>query len=154
MVQCSNRSHPLLIVQYPYGKPLKLALDMQGVIGFNANGTRIRYATQTEPAASGSPCFALDWTLVALHHYGDPLFGHPSYNQGVPIGMIRDRLIRLGKADALGGAAVIGCPQRHSSARPTNLARSAAPFHVASLRKRFLRFWHANMVSFLAPPRQ
>jgi hypothetical protein len=94
---------PLIIAQYPYGKPLKLALDMEGVIGFNANGTRVRYATQTDPAASGSPCFTLDWTLVALHHYGDPFFGHPSYSQGIPIGMIRDRLARLGKADVLGG---------------------------------------------------
>ena len=94
---------PLLIVQYPYGKPLTLALDMQAVIGHNANGTRVRYATRTDPAASGSPCFSLDWTLVALHHYGDPLFGHPSHSQGVPIGMIRDRLARRGKTDALGG---------------------------------------------------
>jgi hypothetical protein len=94
---------PLLIMQHPYSKPLTLALDMQGVIGLNANGTRVRYATHLEPGASGSPCFTLDWTLAALHHYGDPLFGHPCCSQGVPIGMIRDRLVRLGKADALGG---------------------------------------------------
>jgi hypothetical protein len=74
------------------------------VIGLNANGTRVRYATHLESGASGSPCFTLDWTLAALHHYGDPLFGHPSRSQGVPIGMIRDRLVRLGKADAFGGA--------------------------------------------------
>jgi hypothetical protein len=94
---------PLLVMQHPYGKPLTMALDVNGVIGLNANGTRIRYATHLEPGASGSPCFTLDWNLVALHQYGDPLFQHPNCVQGVPIRMIRDRLVRLGKADALGG---------------------------------------------------
>jgi hypothetical protein len=93
---------PLLIAQHPDGSPLKLALDTEGVIGQNANQTRVRYATNTEPGSSGSPCFDLTWGLVALHHYGDPAFGHPRYNQGVPINLIRDRLKRLGKDGALG----------------------------------------------------
>jgi len=94
---------PLLIAQHPDGSPLKLALDTEGVIGENANHTRVRYATNTEPGSSGSPCFDLNWGLVALHHYGDPAFGHPKYNQGVPINLIRERLKRLGKDGALGG---------------------------------------------------
>jgi hypothetical protein len=63
---------PLLIAQHPDGSPLKLALDTQGVLGFNGNATRIRYATNTDRGSSGSPCFNMDWTLVALHHMGDP----------------------------------------------------------------------------------
>ncbi len=94
---------PLLIAQHPDGSPLKLALDTEAVIGENANHTRVRYATNTEPGSSGSPCFDLSWGLVALHHYGDPAFGHAKYNQGIPINLIRERLKRLGKDEALGG---------------------------------------------------
>jgi hypothetical protein len=95
----------LFIVQHPQGEPLKLALDTGAVLGGNANGTRVRYRTNTEPGSSGSPCFDHDWHLVALHHYGDPAFGHPRYNQGVPIAAVRDLLQSRGKAGALGGAA-------------------------------------------------
>lgn len=95
---------PLIILQHPRGAPLKAALDTQGVIGENANRTRVRYKANTEAGSSGSPCFDMDLTLVALHHYGDPAFHHqPGYNQGIPIRMIRDRLQRVGKVAALGG---------------------------------------------------
>jgi hypothetical protein len=96
---------PLLIAQHPDGQPLKLAIDTEGVIGLNANGTRLRYATNTEPGASGSPCFDMDWRLIALHHYGDPAYQQPRYNQGVPIGTIHRRLSHRGKLDALDGPA-------------------------------------------------
>jgi hypothetical protein len=95
---------PLMIAQHPDGKPLKLALDTESVIGVNALQTRVRYATNTEAGSSGSPVFDLDWNLVALHHLGDPAYDHPpAYNQGVPIDKIRERVARSGKADALGG---------------------------------------------------
>lgn len=95
---------PLMIAQHPDGKPLKLAIDTESVIGVNINRTRVRYATNTEAGSSGSPVFDLDWKLVALHHLGDPAYDHPAaYNQGVPIDKIRDRLAKTGKADALGG---------------------------------------------------
>jgi Trypsin-like peptidase domain len=87
---------PLLIVQHPDGAPMKLALDTDAVIGTNANGTRIRYTTNTDPGSSGSPCFSMDWDLVALHHYGDPAWAAPKFNQGVPIGMIRSRIVARG----------------------------------------------------------
>jgi hypothetical protein len=93
---------PLMIVQHPDGSPLKLALDTEGIIGLNANGTRVRYATNTEPGSSGSPCFDLDWNLIALHQYGDRNYGHPRYNQGVPVNLIQARLTDAGKADVLG----------------------------------------------------
>jgi Trypsin-like peptidase domain/Effector-associated domain 1 len=96
---------PVLIAQHPSGRPLELALDTDAIIGLNGNGTRVRYATNTERGSSGSPCFGLDWTLIALHHYGDPVYDHPKFNQGIPIHLIRDRLRRMGRATALGSNA-------------------------------------------------
>jgi hypothetical protein len=91
-----ERSMPLLIAQHPDGSPLKLALDTQSVISVNSNGTRVRYATNTDRGSSGSPCFNMDWEVVALHHMGDPAWRMPKFNQGVPIGIVRKRL--AGKA--------------------------------------------------------
>ena len=99
----------IIIAQHPDGAPMKLALDTDAVNkekGFwlNVPQTRLRYATNTEGGSSGSPCFDFNWHLIALHHYGDPKFSRRGdWNQGVPIGPIRARLARLGKADALGG---------------------------------------------------
>ncbi|MBA4065530.1 MAG: serine protease [Isosphaera sp.] len=95
---------PLMIAQHPDGKPLKLAVDTEAVIGVTAGGLRVRYATTTEAGSSGSPVFDLDWNLVALHHLGDPAYDHPpAYNQGVPIDKVRARVAAAGKAAALGG---------------------------------------------------
>jgi V8-like Glu-specific endopeptidase len=94
---------PLMIAQHPDGKPLKLAVDTESVIGVNPNRTRVRYATNTEPGSSGSPVFDLEWNLVALHHFGDPAYDHPpAYNQGVPIDLIQQRIAAQGKAGILG----------------------------------------------------
>ncbi len=90
--QALRKDMPLIIAQHPDGSPLKLALDMHSVISVNDNGTRVRYATNTERGSSGSPCFDMDWSLVALHHLGDPAWQKPKFNQGVPAGMIRKRL--------------------------------------------------------------
>jgi hypothetical protein len=93
---------PILIVQHPEGAPMKLAMDTQAVIGLNGNGTRIRYRTNTEGGSSGSPAFSMDWDLVALHHYGDPQWQHPLFNQGVPIDLIRRRIDANGFGNMLG----------------------------------------------------
>lgn len=89
---------PLMILQHPDGAPLKLALDTQAILAVNGNGTRIRYATNTDPGSSGSPCFTLDWDLVALHHFGDPAWRDPKFNQGVPVGKIRHLLDARGRS--------------------------------------------------------
>src|SRR4051812_46591801 len=94
---------PILIVQHPEGSPMKLAMDTQAVIGLNGNGTRINYRTNTDPGSSGSPVFSMDWDLVALHHSGDPAWVNPTYNQGVPIELVRQRIEASGFANALGG---------------------------------------------------
>jgi hypothetical protein len=100
----------LQILQHPRSASLKLATATDGVIGLNTNGTRLRYATETEEGSSGPPCFNMDWGLIALHHLGDPGFRpgdrqptRPKYNQGIPIGKIRDLLARRQKANVLGG---------------------------------------------------
>jgi hypothetical protein len=82
-----------LILQHPSHDRLKLAVNMEAMIGPNANGTRIRYRTNTEEGSSGSPCFGAGWELIGLHHSGDPRV-RPTYNQGIPITRIRDRLLR------------------------------------------------------------
>ena len=57
----------------------------RGGLSVNANGTRVRYANNTDPGSSGSPVFDIQWNLVALHHFGDPAFHQaPTYNQGIP----------------------------------------------------------------------
>jgi hypothetical protein len=93
---------PILIVQHPEGTPMKLALDTQAVIGMNGNKTRLRYRTNTDPGSSGSPVFTMDWDIVALHHYGDPKYLNPLFNQGVPIELIRQHIDKAGFGNTLG----------------------------------------------------
>jgi len=90
---------PLFIVQHPEGAPLKLAMDTKAIIGFNANQTRVRYRTNTEKGASGSPCFNNQWQLVALHHSGIVEF-----NEGIPTHLIAALLKQRGKWPLPGGS--------------------------------------------------
>jgi hypothetical protein len=82
----------MLIIQHPAADPLKLAMDTEAVIGEKFGGLRLRYRTNTDHGSSGAPCLSMDWKLVALHHLGDPALGTPVYNQGIPIGLIRDSI--------------------------------------------------------------
>jgi hypothetical protein len=98
---------PLLIVQHPEAAPLKLAVDMSGVIGLNGNATRLKYKVNTEGGSSGAPCFNAMWELVALHHSGDPNFDRdhkPEYNEGIPIAAILDLLTARGKRNHVAAA--------------------------------------------------
>ena len=75
----------VFIVQHPQGGPLALA---SGVVEKPVpGGLRIRYDANTEAGSSGSPVFDASLNLVSLHHAGDPNW-QPSYNQGIPIGLI------------------------------------------------------------------
>jgi hypothetical protein len=82
---------PLFIVQHPQGAPLQLALNGK-VLGVHGDGRRVRYTTNTQAGSSGSPVFDQRWNLVALHHSGDPRSLLPTYNEGIPIKLIVDRL--------------------------------------------------------------
>jgi hypothetical protein len=98
----------VLIAQHPSGWPMKVAFDTDALNQangrwLNANGTRVRYATNTLGGSSGSPVFDLEWNLIALHHYGDPALGHEArFNQGVPAHLIRKHLEKANKAGSLG----------------------------------------------------
>ncbi|MDF5733494.1 MAG: effector-associated domain EAD1-containing protein [Rhizonema sp. PD38] len=89
---------PLSILQHPKGGPLKLAFDTDAIISVNENYTIVRYKTNTEGGSSGSPCFNINWDLVALHHMG--LEGQ--YNAGTPFSTICSRLERKSLLEALG----------------------------------------------------
>jgi hypothetical protein len=95
----------LYIVQHADGAPLKVAIDSEAVLGVNGARTRVRYATNTEPGSSGSPCFGPDWQWVAVHHAGDPRypsFGVAEYNQGIPVAAIRNATRARGTDTAFG----------------------------------------------------
>jgi hypothetical protein len=78
----------LAILQHPDSAPLKLALGMEQTIAINGVGNRIRYTIPTLPGSSGSPVFDSEWTLLALHHSGDPSTIKPEYNEAIPIANI------------------------------------------------------------------
>jgi hypothetical protein len=89
---------PLFIIQHPSAEPLKLALDTDAILNENANKTRVRYATNTEPGSSGSPCFDQQWNFIAVHHSGDPGSPdhRPGYNEGIPAPAIVSHLATKG----------------------------------------------------------
>lgn len=91
---------PIYIVQHPLGEPMSIAHSTQAVTFLAQNRTRVRYAVHTESGSSGSPCFSKDWSIVALHHSGQPAV-NPRWNQGIPIDTIRDRLMLRGKWAAI-----------------------------------------------------
>lgn len=92
----------LLILQHPEGGRVKLALDTEAFIGRVNGDLRLRYKTNTEPGSSGAPVYTMDWEFVALHHLGDPSFRTPSFNQGIPIELIRARIVGNGHGSAIG----------------------------------------------------
>ena len=62
-------------------------------IGRATHGTRVWYVTDNEGPTGIKP---------GVHHDGEPDREHPRFNQGIPIGIIREQLKREGKSQALG----------------------------------------------------
>jgi Effector-associated domain 1/Trypsin-like peptidase domain len=91
---------PLLIVQHPAGTPVKFAWNTEGVLGVNANETRVTYRVNTLDGSSGSPCLTLDLELAAVHHAGSPDFG-AGRNEGIPIAAILRHALASGADAAL-----------------------------------------------------
>jgi hypothetical protein len=61
---------PLMVIQHPRAVPLKFALGAVRNLTPPADKEYVTYDVNTLDGSSGSPCFASDWSLVALHHYG------------------------------------------------------------------------------------
>jgi hypothetical protein len=94
----------LIITYYPRAAPLCFVLDTQAVIGMNTNDTRVWYTARADYGSAGAPCFDSSLNVVAVHHYAvRSSESTAEFRQGIPIAAIRDRLVRVGKADALGG---------------------------------------------------
>lgn len=75
---------PLIILGHPLNQATRLSLDTRSVLSTNMSFTRVRYRTNTDGGSSGSPCFNLNWDLVALHHGGDVSIP-PAFNEGIPL---------------------------------------------------------------------
>jgi hypothetical protein len=87
----------LFIVQHPGTGPMKLALETNSILRLYGQGRRVRHQTNTEKGASGAPCFDANWNLTAVHHSGDPRLT-PTWNEAVPIHLIREHLAAQGFA--------------------------------------------------------
>jgi len=61
----------LAILQHPIGRPLQISIDTHSILGIDQEKSTIFYRTNTEPGSSGSPCFDLNWRLIAMHQGGD-----------------------------------------------------------------------------------
>ncbi|HEX2988953.1 MAG TPA: effector-associated domain EAD1-containing protein [Chloroflexota bacterium] len=92
---------PLLIMQHPNSAPLKLSIDTDAIVGVNTQRTLVTYRANTLPGSSGSPCFDINWNLVAVHHSGDPGFLHTGLNSGTPTDAIWRLLDKRGIAAPL-----------------------------------------------------
>lgn len=68
-----ERSSRLNIVQHSGGGPLRYAIRNNFFVR-NVNTHFIRYQTDTEEGASGSPVCNDNWEVVALHHAHGPTF--------------------------------------------------------------------------------
>jgi V8-like Glu-specific endopeptidase len=104
----------LMVVQHPCKDPISYDAVDDGVLRTNGNGTRVHYRANTMPGSSGSPVLDRRLELVALHHAGEPGspdFGLPchkqvsqaTYNEGIPIAKVQQRLAERGFAWVFGG---------------------------------------------------
>ena len=86
--------------RHPEGNPLKLAIDTDGVLAVNANGTRVRYGVNALGGSSGAPCLTFDLQLAAVHHSGSK-DRTVKRIEGVPVSAIAAHLREGGQAALL-----------------------------------------------------
>jgi Effector-associated domain 1/Trypsin-like peptidase domain len=80
-----TEGEPLFIIQHPEARPL--AMSAGGFISQTSFPPRIIHSVSTLGGSSGSPCFASDWSLVALHNAGSS-----QGNEAIPFSAILDGL--------------------------------------------------------------
>ena len=73
-----------------------MAISAKGMIGLDPTGTRLRYKVNTQPGASGAPCFDANWELIAMHQ--DMQAGS---EQGLPISALVRDLRSQGRSELL-----------------------------------------------------
>jgi hypothetical protein len=93
---------PLFILQHPQAEPLKLAMEMNGVVRVSADGTRLAHRVHTLAGSAGSPVFGPDLKLVAMHHATEQRSGEVA-GEAITIGAIVATLQRAGVFRLLGG---------------------------------------------------
>jgi hypothetical protein len=91
---------PIFVLQHPQGAPLKLSIEMNGIVEMNPARTRVWYNASTEPGSAGAPCFSQSWDLIAIHHSRRL---QSELKEGIPIEAIVRRLRRRGLYEVLGG---------------------------------------------------
>lgn len=91
----------LLVLHHAGGRALQLSIDTDSYAAANAGATRVYHRSNTEPGSSGSPCFDMDWNLVALHQ-GSATIGGQRLNRAIPTAAIHALLAARGKLGALG----------------------------------------------------
>ena len=92
----------LILFHHAQGDPLQFSIDTDSYFDANPQGTRVFHRTSTERGSSGSPCFDLDWNLVALHQ-GSSLIAGQLTNRAAPMPVIRRLLDARGKLAAVAG---------------------------------------------------
>lgn len=80
-----RKDHAVFILGHPLG--LKLQVSVGRVLGTESQPSRISYTAPTFNGSSGSPCFDVHWSLLALHCEGDA-----NGNRAVPFKAILDDL--------------------------------------------------------------
>lgn len=82
----------LAILQHPDERSLELAFGQS--LGWRDAAERsvLRHDAETAPGSSGSPCFAMDWSLLAVHHYGDA-----DHNRAIATEAILRRMGAMGR---------------------------------------------------------
>lgn len=99
-----NANPGMMIVQRPgFAERLQLVIETQAYIKQNGRGTRVFYHTNTDKGASGSPCFDMDWNLIALHNGHVPELNLVyKANSGIPAALIRQLLTEREKWQLIG----------------------------------------------------
>jgi hypothetical protein len=87
------KDEPLIILQHPSARPLKLAI---GTVLDPAYGPRVTYTVNTEAGSSGSPCLTSSLQTVALHHWGGS-----NHNRGIRLGEILEHVRATGNGALL-----------------------------------------------------
>ena len=68
-----ERGHRLNIVQHSGGGPMSFAIRNNFYVGIGDSDSFLRYLTDTQGGASGSPVLNDSWKVIALHHAATPI---------------------------------------------------------------------------------